>query len=627
VGGPDGPVRTETGVGEGVPSRGGKVRQGSPAPARAARTGPTPTRRDAAPPLPRGMVPPMGMRVGNYELEDEVFSSGPSTFFNARNVILGSPIVVRRLTIDPARAEDVKATFFREMRHQASFQHPAIWPPLDVMDTGGFLWSVHPTRRGVPSADRVSAQGPMSLSDASRYGGEIADALALIHGRGAVFGRVAPRWILVDERGAQLASFTKSADLAAGIWPLRPAVASLSPFSAPEELRGQRPTAEGDVYSLAATILWWLSAQYPAGGTTVEEAMDRVRRGARHLEVSQIRPDLPAVLGAALDGALHPDPLLRRGSAASLGTLLVETHRRLAAEIPSGFETGVHLLPTGAMQSLQILGRHGSGAFGVVFRARSRDGKDTFAIKALKPEHRHDQDARERFLREARSLEAIDHPNVVRIRGVGEEGGTPYAVMEFIPGPDLGTLLLKEGALPAPRAARLAVGIARGLEAIHHEGVLHRDLKPHNILVAPGDRPVVADFGVARSIQQARMTMTGTFVGTPAYMAPEQFEDLPPSFAVDLYALGAILHEMLTGQCPFTGRDAISTIRAIREQPPPRLPADVPSALADVVTRLLRKEPSERYVDATTLALDLEAIASTLEAEREIEPVPDTIPD
>ena len=246
-------------------------------------------------------------RVGNYELEDEIFSSGPSTFFNARNVILGNPVVVRRLTIDPARADDVRVTFFREVRHQASFQHPAIWAPLDILDLDGFLWSVHPIRRGTPSEEKVRTAGPMSLSEASHFGGEIADALGHMHERGSVHGRVAPRWILVDGRGAQLASFTKSADLAAGIWPLRAAVAGLSPFSAPEELRGHRPTAESDVYSLAATILWWTSMQYPSGGTTPEEAMDRVQRGAKRIEVASVRPDIPAVLAAADLFALSSD--------------------------------------------------------------------------------------------------------------------------------------------------------------------------------------------------------------------------------------------------------------------------------------------------------------------------------
>ena len=245
----------------------------------------------------------------------------------------------------------------------------------------------------------------MSLSEAARHGGEIADALAMMHGRGFVHGRVTPRWIL-DRRPRAPSSrrFTKSADLAAGIWPLRPAVAGLSAFSAPEELRGRRPTAESDVYGLAATILWWMTLPVPGGRRRrPRRRMERVRRGAKRVEIAELRPDLPPVLAAALDGALHPDPMLRRGSASSLGTLLVETHRRLAAEIPSGFETGVHLLPTGAMRVAPDPRAGTARARSASSSARDRaTGSDTFAIKALKPEHRHDQDARERFLREAR---------------------------------------------------------------------------------------------------------------------------------------------------------------------------------------------------------------------------------
>jgi serine/threonine protein kinase len=458
----------------------------------------------------------------------------------------------------------------------------------------------------------------LSVPEAARIGSQVSDALAHMHARGFVHGKVAPRWITVDDRGdCQIVNLVKSADLAAGIWPLRAPVVGLSPFSAPEEFAGQRPTRETDLYGLAATIVFWLTSRFPRGGTTDEEALERARAAAPIVDVRTMRPDVPFVLADALDAALEADPRKRHGSAASLGTLLIETHRRLAAEIPSGFETGVHLLPTGSLESVQLLGRHGSGAYGVVFRARSRSGGSAYAVKALKPEHRHDEEARERFLREARAIQHIDHPNVVRIRGVGEEGGTPYAVMDFVPGPDLGTILIREGTLPPARAARLGAGIARGLEAIHREGIVHRDLKPHNILVAPGDRPVIADFGVARSAQSARLTMTGSFVGTPAYMAPEQFEDVPATPAVDLYALGAILHELLAGQPPFSAKDTISTIRAIREQPAPRLPADMPDLLAQIVHRLLEKDPAQRYARAAALALDLEALAGRLESREE----------
>jgi serine/threonine-protein kinase len=182
--------------------------------------------------------------------------------------------------------------------------------------------------------------------------------------------------------------------------------------------------------------------------------------------------------------------------------------------------------------------------------------------------------------------------------------------MEFIGGPDLATLLLREGVFDPHRAAGLMAGVARGLEAIHRDGILHRDLKPHNVLVAPGERAVIADFGVARMQRNTRLTMTGQLVGSPAYMAPETFDERPATAAVDLYALGAMLYELLTGQPPFVGSDTIHTLRRIREEPHAPLPDRVPPSLRQIVDRLLAKEPGQRYARATALAQDLEAVAA-----------------
>jgi serine/threonine-protein kinase len=551
------------------------------------------------------------VQVQNYDVVEELFSAGPSTFFRARNRILGSPVRLRRLAIDPARPDDARDTFYREMRLCAELWHPRIQRPTDVLEADGYLWSVHPYDETRPTADLVKDRGTLSMVDVARMGAQTADALAHMHSKEVLHAKVSPLTVHVDQNGdVQVVNLVKAADLAAGKWPLRPAVLGISPFTAPEEFRGERPNTDTDLYGLAATVVYWLTGRFPRGGDTAEEAMERAAAGAPAVSVRELRADVPAALADVLDAALEADPGRRYGSPAAIGSLLSELQRRLAAEVPPGFESGTRLEMDGEAQHVEIVGRHGAGAFGVVLKARSLSTGTLLAVKTLKHEHRDDHEALERFLREARALQEIEHPNVVRIVGVGETRGTPFAVMEFVSGPDLATVLMRDGALPTERAARLGAGIARGLEAVHRHGIIHRDLKPHNILVAASDRPVIADFGVARAAGNSRLTGTGHLVGTLAYMAPEQFDETPSSPSVDLYALGAILHEMLTGDALFPTKDAVSTIRAIREQPPSPLPADVPGELAAVTLRLLAKDPAQRYAKAGQVAEALEAISS-----------------
>jgi serine/threonine protein kinase len=548
--------------------------------------------------------------IESYELGPAFMESPPSTFYRGTNRILGSQVMLRRLTIDPARAENVHETFFREQRLSATLRHPHIQRAIDVFEADDALWSVHEYDIGRLTHDIVRDDGPMALADAARLGAQVADALGHMHAANTVHGKLSPSLVMVSDRGeAILLNLVKAADLAAGIWPLRPTVLGLSPFTAPEEFLGERPTPASDLYGLAATIFFWLTGCWPRGGATTEEALARARDGAPLEDLAGLCPDISPTLAERLQSALSADPDERRGSVDALGSVLVEIHRRQAAEWPSGFQTGALLTPRGCDAGVEILSRHGAGAFGIVLRARDRQDGAILAVKALKPEHRDDQNAQERFLREARALQQIDHPNVVAIRGVGEEHGTPYAIMEFIGGPDLATLLLREGTLPPARVARLGKGLAEGLAAIHGEGILHRDLKPHNVLVAEDTRPVIADFGIARQGKATRLTMTGQLAGTPLYMAPEQFAGAEPTAAVDLYALGTILYELLTGSVPFQAEDTLSTITLIRDATPEALPDHVPAALREITLALLSKAPEDRPSDLAALANALGGIA------------------
>lgn len=551
------------------------------------------------------------MSLDRYVLDHVLFEAAPSTFYAAKNAILGNEVTVRRLTLDPERAEDAKDTFFREQRLAASLAHPRIQRPVDIFQADGAVWSVHERGEVQRTDDRVEREGPLSLTEAMRLGSQMAEALSHMHAAGLVFGRMSPASVLVSTRGdAELINLVKAADMKAGIWPLRPPVQALSAFSAPEELDGERPTVASDVYGLAATLVYWLTGLAPYGDGTAEGALEAIRRGDAPVDLRALRSDLPDALVHRVMRALREDPAERPATVAALGAILSEVYQRSMAEVPTGFQEGASVEPSGELGRVWVRGRIGSGAYGVVLRVRPQGGTQDFALKALKPEHRDDAQARERFLREARALQPICHPNVVRIRGVGELDGTPYVIMDLIQGPTLATMILRSGSLPPRRAASIAAGIARGLDAIHTAGMVHRDLKPHNVLVAGGDVPVIADFGMASLAQVNRLTMTGQAVGTPAYMAPEQLDLGDSSPSIDLWALGVMLYEMVTGKVPFEAEGTLEVMRAIRHAAPPDVGPEVPARLREVIEVLLQKDPGHRFPDAGSTADVLEGIAA-----------------
>jgi tetratricopeptide (TPR) repeat protein len=252
----------------------------------------------------------------------------------------------------------------------------------------------------------------------------------------------------------------------------------------------------------------------------------------------------------------------------------------------------------------------GHGGMGAVYEAIDRELDRKVAIKVIRKELAQDPDILRRFKQEVLLARQISHRNVVRIYDLGEYEGTRYITMDFVQGRELGCLIEQEGPLPASRAANLALQICKALKAAHVERVIHRDLKPQNIVVDSDDRVYVMDFGIARSMEQSGMTQTGAIVGTLQYMAPEQAKGEAVDQRTDLYAFGLIFYEMLTGVSAFKGDTALASLyRRTRERatPPSQINSAVPAPLNLIVTKCLEADPAKRYQSAVEIVQDLDA--------------------
>jgi serine/threonine protein kinase len=275
----------------------------------------------------------------------------------------------------------------------------------------------------------------------------------------------------------------------------------------------------------------------------------------------------------------------------------------------------------------------GQGATAIVYRARHIPTGRDVALKVLKDEPTPTPRALRRFLGEARSVAGIDHPNVVQIHDAGLwEGGRPYLAMELVRGRSLATWLGSRDALPVALSLEIASQVLRGLSALHQAGVLHRDVKPANILLVDGQRPAckLCDFGLAKQLMNvgggalgdsslSAQSFQNELCGTPDYISPEQVSGKTLDSRSDLYAVAVTLFRMLCGAPPFKGRTPLETIALHLHKDPPLLRhtgvcPDLPEALQDVITRALAKDPRERPRSALLFAAELTEIRSHLSA-------------
>ena len=252
----------------------------------------------------------------------------------------------------------------------------------------------------------------------------------------------------------------------------------------------------------------------------------------------------------------------------------------------------------------------GTGGMAQVYRAVNLTTRKNVAIKMLKPEYRENPEFLRRFEREARAVLHLSHENIVRAYGVGQYDGMPYIVLEYVEGRTLKEIIQERGAMPAKSAVSLCTQVLDALSAAHEAGIIHRDVKPQNVIITPSGRAKLTDFGIARDVQATTVTFAGsTVLGSAHYLSPEQAKGKPVTAESDLYSVGVMLYEMLTGRLPFEGDSAVSVaIQHLSSVPlaPRDIDPDIPEPLELICMKAMNSDPDKRYPTADAMLEDLE---------------------
>jgi len=309
--------------------------------------------------------------------------------------------------------------------------------------------------------------------------------------------------------------------------------------------------------------------------------------------------------GLPLAEESHPGELTSlptMGGPSSFRQWADQSQRGVASVVlPAGLEIG---------HRYRVKSLLGMGGMGAVYLVHDKGLDRDVALKLIRSDIADDADALERFKREIQLSSRVTHSNVLRVFDLGESDGIQFLTMQFVDGRDLSTILKKQGKLPVERLLRVFRQTAEGLKAAHDQGVIHRDLKPQNIMLDSADRVYVTDFGMAKSSEQSGMTQTGAVIGTPFYMSPEQVKGEPVGPQSDIFSLGVILYQMATGTVPFSGATPFEVMMVrVQRRPKPakELSPDLPVYLQKIIERCLMVDPELRYQNVGQILADLDS--------------------
>jgi serine/threonine protein kinase/tetratricopeptide (TPR) repeat protein len=568
-----------------------------------------------------------GMMLGErYEILRSLGEGGMGAVYKARDHELDRMVALKVIRPELAGHPDILRRFKQELILARQVTHKNVVRIFDLGTADGRKFITMDFIEGRDLKSILNERGKLPAVEAVPIAQQICRGLEAAHVEGVVHRDLKPQNIMVDGAGrVWLMDFglARSMELS-GL--TRTGVLMGTPdYMSPEQARAEKVDARSDLFSLGIIFFEMLTGRLPfQADTLMAKLLQRVQQ--RAVAVTEIDPTIPAGVSAVVAKCLEPDVTKRYQSIHEVLDDLIGDTKSMG----SGTSSVASSTPSGAPSeapsfSLAQLGpgsqfgpRYriesviGEGGMGKVYKAHDSDLDRTVALKLVRPELAKDGSSLQRFKQELLLASRISHRNILRIHDLGDVEGVKFISMAFVQGMDLHDLIAKQGRLPLERALKIAKQLASALEAAHAEGVVHRDLKPRNVLIDVDDHIYVSDFGLAKSLDAdtTGMTRAGEVLGTPRYMSPEQAESKAADNRSDIYSLGIIFYEMLTGEVPFTGESSLQVMFQHVQQPPkdPRLlNPEMPEYLAAIIMKCLEKDPALRYQSAQELLQDLES--------------------
>jgi class 3 adenylate cyclase len=542
------------------------------------------------------------MNLGRYRLLVQRGADSDGVSYQAVEEASSQPVEVWLL--EGARRDARRwQALSKRLRLVALVQHPAVRAVRELALQHEPPYAALEWLDGALGNDLAGAL-PLSVVQAVSLGKRLAAGLAAAHKLGLAHGQFAPGCLRGTTQEAVKIDFIHISE---------PPTALDALFHAPEAVEQSFPSFPADLYGLGCLLGWLVAGEPQSSPPQLEQTA-----GAELARlIGELRANEPTERPSASNAEERLDALLAGLQAVTPD--VAQTHE--VTPHPTGTQHGVVRAALTARQlgRFRLLDKLGEGGMGAVYRAEDLTDGSPAAIKVLRPDVVDRPDALRRFLKEARLLGEIKHPNVANLLEVNQDAGVHYLVLEFVSGRRLDQELSQRGRLDEASALAVTAEVARALEDAHQRGIIHRDVKPSNIMLVDAEGTQrfavkLLDFGLARHVVESAsldMTQPGSLLGTPLYMAPEQWSQQPTDARTDVYALGATLFHLLAGRPPFQAGSAPELLALHCQEPAPsvvKINPQVSEAAGQIIARCLAKSPDERYASAGALLDDLERL-------------------